>query len=169
MSRRSHRGAAASGSGTAARRGLGRRGVPSFAEPAGTPAGRSDTGVPLDLGSAAWRLLPTQVDARAATSPERALAAAVVELALRDLRSPARAADAWTWLQDEAPTDWAYAFENLCEALGIDAARVRHALLAWRERRQGDGAVLPDDAVEAVAGGGVPTADAADLGARGAA
>jgi len=73
-----------------------------------------------------------------ASIPERALAAAVLECAIDDLRAlPAapRSAegrahqDAWAWVMSEDRT-WPYAFENLCEVLGLSATSVRAEL--WR-------------------------------------
>lgn len=123
---------------------LGRRAVPSLAEPS----------VPLsidDADPALWllQLLPAQVESRASTSPERALALAMIERALLDLRHVHLAPAAWAWLMTETVSGWPYSFASLCEAIGLDVARVRRALCAWRER-QDDDVILSDDVVDGI-------------------
>ena len=97
-------------------------------------------------------LLPCQQRPAPRDVPERALARAVVEQALRDVRGPSegegtqdeprvdgerrhvrRAAvqrDAARWLWSDSRSS-PYAFANLCDFLSIDAGRLRH-LLATR-------------------------------------
>ncbi len=85
-------------------------------------------------------LLPSQVTTRFGTRPypELRLVAAMVEDALQSVgrrvgsRSPRQRREfmeAWEWLfsDDQA---WPFAFVNVCEVLGIDAAAVRRRLLS---------------------------------------
>ena len=69
---------------------------------------------------------------------ERRLLLAVLEDGIRTLLKHARAThgralnlrrEAFTWLTDGARGD-VFAFESICEALGIDADRLRHRVLA---------------------------------------
>ena len=72
-----------------------------------------------------------------AASGERALMHAVIEDAILCLRGQAGttqhrarlAADARTWIE-ERDAQWPFSFENLCEALDLDARRLRTRLLA---------------------------------------
>jgi hypothetical protein len=69
--------------------------------------------------------------------PERTLMRAVLEDAIRCLQgggSPVRermslARDARNWVESRDPR-WPYSFENVCEALEVDASRLRQRLLA---------------------------------------
>ena len=83
-------------------------------------------------------LLPTQLLPRAnpAHSPEMRLVAAILEdawyCATRQVRARSRRArreftEAYQWFCDER-RDWPFAFSNVCDLLGLDAAVVRRQL-----------------------------------------
>jgi hypothetical protein len=82
-------------------------------------------------------MLPVQVQprARADVLPEMRLMVAVLQDAVDCIRKrsaadptgrTARDAAAWMSSRD---TDWPFSFERICEALGLDADRVRAVLL----------------------------------------
>lgn len=74
-------------------------------------------------------LLPVQGAAGLPATPARALAVAVLERAVLDLRCARRlGTEAWRWVLDETVSPWPYTFENLCAALGLDAGRIRRTL-----------------------------------------
>lgn len=77
------------------------------------------------------------------TSPERALAAAVLNqavadfqkyLLVRDVKGTQRFAEVERWLRDNN-SEWVFSFANCCAALGIDAAYLRKGLMAWKKHR----------------------------------
>ena len=85
-------------------------------------------------------LLPEQATPRRALGPERRLMLAVLhEAVLAYLGGEARTThagmleiEAWFGSDD---TSWPYSFGNLCDALGLDRAAVRRALLLQRVER----------------------------------
>lgn len=87
-------------------------------------------------------------------SPEARLALAVVEDAVRTVRlttgvhgprARRLAAEAWAWIASRE-TRHPYAFENLCDHLGLDAAWIRRGL-----RRAGHGSITRDRILAPVA------------------
>jgi hypothetical protein len=75
--------------------------------------------------------------------PEKRLMLAVLEDAVRCFqdnvleRSDARKqlfAEAQAWFLSEGD-DWAFSFENICDALGLNPRYVRRGLLRWKERK----------------------------------
>ena len=92
-------------------------------------------------------LLPSQyftglVDAR--SEPERRLMVAVLEEAIsavingaadtgEERLTAAREAERWFASDSRA---WPFAFCSLCDVLGLDVDRVRHAITTWRDRRR---------------------------------
>jgi hypothetical protein len=83
-------------------------------------------------------VLPAQVSAQDADTPERRLMRAVLKKALRDLRSPHAStrdeASAWFGSTDRGDL---YSFETICDHLGLDATAVRCKLSSLQ--RQADG------------------------------
>jgi len=103
--------------------------------------GRGHDALPLFEPDA---LLPEQFLAAhrrtAGCEPERLLMLAVLEEAIqsyratafaRDARSRQTFAEARDWFASEDRT-WLFAFESICDVLGIDAAWVRRRLREWR-------------------------------------
>lgn len=104
----------------------------------------------LDLddptGGGADTLLPSQFWATLAdprSEPEKRLMVAVLEEAMslylnaggtaaEDRRALVREAERWFASDDRGAT---FTFGSICDILGLDTGRVRHALAAWRRRR----------------------------------
>lgn len=94
----------------------------------------------VEFPSAAERLLPVQAEVyRAPLTPEQRLMLAVLgdvvdELqryaTVRDRRARRLFADAERWVTSN-DVEWPFAFLNVCEALDLDAHRVRTALGRW--------------------------------------
>ena len=86
-------------------------------------------------------LLPEQyfdrVAARASDTPEKRLMFAVLLDAVIHLqrRNSDTAAEAERWIRSEPEDESPFSFQNLCEALGIEAAYLARGLLAWRASR----------------------------------
>ena len=92
-------------------------------------------------------LLPPQFFGRPPLTfqPEKRLMLAVLEHALatlgRDARAPdgrgrhlVREVERWVASTD---TSWPFAFQNICDALGVDAGCIRAGLVRWRRRQDG--------------------------------
>jgi hypothetical protein len=110
-------------------------------------------------------LMPSQyfdrIRRRATFDGERRLMVAILEDAVEVYRKQAGASvhdrkrrqlfdDAEAWIES-ADRSWIYAFENICDVLGIDAEYLRKGLRAWKRQAGGDrGRVLAfrDDAAE---------------------
>jgi hypothetical protein len=107
------------------------------------------TRTPLDDGEAAEGLVPEQLVAEIAPTPERRLLFAVLDQALHDLRiarlaqgtgrRPWKAAAASgrgveAWFESDDAT-WPCSFENVCAGLGLDADAIRERVLPTRVRR----------------------------------
>lgn len=80
-----------------------------------------------------------------ALSPERALALAVLTQAVTDVQRYRQTGlrhhrrlhdDALAWMDAEDRT-WPFAFANLCDAFGLDAAHVRACLMHGAPQREG--------------------------------
>jgi hypothetical protein len=101
-------------------------------------------------------LLPSQyfdrIRRRASSDGERRLMVAILEDAVDVYRKQAGArdrkrrqlfedAEAWIESPDKG---WLYAYENICDVLGIDAGYLRKGLRVWKQRVGGDrGQVVP--------------------------
>ena len=75
--------------------------------------------------------------------PEKVLMLAILEDAIhcfqdnllaQNVRSRRLFEEAEEWIV-EADGDWVFSFENICEALGFNAAYVRKGLLRWTENK----------------------------------
>lgn len=62
------------------------------------------------------------------TTPHRKLMAAVLQAALDDVRDAAARTNALAYLES-SDRSWPFSFENLCEALDMNAADVRRQLM----------------------------------------
>ena len=56
-------------------------------------------------------------------------------------------AEAERWIQSE-DRSWLYAFETICDYLGLDAAYVRRGLYGWKMRARGE--IVPPESVPEV-------------------
>ena len=82
--------------------------------------------------------------------PEKRLMLAVLEdaLATLDAHAPhgrgrplAREVERWVASTD---TSWPFAFQNICDTLGVDAGCIRAGLIRWRRRQErGDPSAAP--------------------------
>jgi len=94
-------------------------------------------------------LLPDQyfdrLAARTSDTPERRLMFAVLLDAVINLqrRNSAAAAEAEWWIRSDGTEDSPFSFQNVCEALGIEATYLARGLLDWRARRCGVPAGVP--------------------------
>ena len=92
-------------------------------------------------------VLPPQFFGRPplAFQPEKRLMLAVLEHALATLgrfphapgghgRHLVREVERWVASTD---TRWPFAFQNICDALGVDARHIRAGIVQWRRRREG--------------------------------
>ena len=77
--------------------------------------------------------------ARASDTPEKRLMFAVLLDAVIQLqgRNASEAAEVEEWIRGTTGADTPFSFQNICEALGIDATYLARGLLAWRERAPG--------------------------------
>ncbi len=94
-------------------------------------------------------ILPSQffdrVQIDASLQPEKRLMLAVLEDAVGTFQKYVTAstrrgqrlfAEAEEWFAAET-MEWPFAFENICEALGLDAGFVRNGLWRWRDAQRG--------------------------------
>jgi len=90
-------------------------------------------------------VLPSQYYAalrrKTCQEPERRLVIAILEDAVecftkhifaRDRRSRQLFLDAEEWFED-TDREWPFAFENVCDLVGLDSAYLRRGLQAWKE------------------------------------
>jgi hypothetical protein len=75
--------------------------------------------------------------------PEKALMLAVLKSALEDFQDSIdernciekqRFLDAEEWILN-TDNDWAFSFENICEALQLEPSSIRRRLLSWKEAK----------------------------------
>lgn len=91
-------------------------------------------------------VLPSQYFAalrrKSTQEPERRLVIAILEDAVdcftkhvfaRDRRGQQLFRDADEWIRD-SDREWPFAFENVCDLVGLDAEYLRRGLQRWRER-----------------------------------
>ena len=103
-------------------------------------------------------LLPGQyfdrIRRRSDLSGEQSMMVAVLEMGIEDFQKHAAArdrlrqnlfAEAERWIESTDRT-WLYAFETICDHLGLDVDYMRRGLRAWRDRLRGDASdIVIDD------------------------
>jgi hypothetical protein len=101
----------------------------------GSRSGADDVGIP-------WLapLLPEQVLGRPRRTPEQRLMVALLEDAVRELVRPEvawmgaaarRRAEVWSWVESD-DVAWPFSFLNVCDALDLDAEKLRARLTGRR-------------------------------------